>query len=50
MSACAASRVLEKGGYVREGRMSRSAIKDGHVIDRVLYAYTIDDARTEGRR
>ena len=32
-------RVLEKCGYVVEGRLHRSAIKDGVIIDQVLYAY-----------
>ena len=35
----ASCRVLEKAGYVLEGRMRRSAIKDGKVIDQLLYAY-----------
>jgi RimJ/RimL family protein N-acetyltransferase len=35
----ASFRVLEKVGYVLEGRMRRSAIKDGRVIDQLLYAY-----------
>lgn len=39
----ASCRVLEKAGYVREGFMRRSAIKDGVVLDQVLYA-TYDDA------
>jgi len=34
----ASMRVLEKAGYQREGRLRRSAIKDGAVVDRVLYA------------
>ncbi len=45
----ASFRVLEKVGYVCEGRMSRSAIKDGHVIDQLLYAYTVTGDRTEVR-
>jgi ribosomal-protein-alanine N-acetyltransferase len=32
-------RVLEKAGYVLEGRMRRSAVKDGKIIDQLLYAY-----------
>lgn len=32
------SRVLEKAGYVREGLMCRSAVKDGKIVDQVLYA------------
>jgi len=33
---------LEKSGYVREGTMRRSAIKDGRIIDRWIYAFTRD--------
>lgn len=32
------ARVLEKAGYVREGVMRQSAIKDGEVLDQALYA------------
>jgi [ribosomal protein S5]-alanine N-acetyltransferase len=35
----ASCRVLEKAGYLREGLMRKSAIKDGQVLDQVLYAY-----------
>ncbi len=34
----ASARVLEKAGYVFEGRLRKSAIKDGKIIDQVLYA------------
>ena len=34
----ASHRVLEKAGYVREGTMRRSAIKDGVLHDQQLYA------------
>ncbi len=34
----ASCRVLEKAGYVREGVMRASAIKDGKLLDQVLYA------------
>ncbi|MDB5048291.1 MAG: acetyltransferase [Fibrobacteres bacterium] len=34
----ASMRVLEKAGYVLEGRMRCSAIKDGQVADELLYA------------
>ena len=34
----ASMRVLEKCGFVREGVLRASAMKDGQVIDRVLYA------------
>jgi RimJ/RimL family protein N-acetyltransferase len=33
----ASIRVLEKAGYVREGFMRRGAIKDGKIIDQLLY-------------
>jgi len=36
----ASFRVLEKAGYVLEGRMRRSAMKDGKILDQLLYAYT----------
>ena len=36
----ASMRVLEKAGYVREGMLRRSAIKEGIVVDQVLYAIT----------
>jgi len=38
----ASRRVLEKAGYVLEGRMRRSAVKDGMVLDQWLFA-TYDD-------
>ena len=38
----ASFRVLEKAGYALEGRMRKSAIKDGKVIDQFLYAYVVD--------
>jgi ribosomal-protein-alanine N-acetyltransferase len=34
----ASVRVLEKAGYVREGHMRQSAIKDGVIRDQLLYA------------
>jgi RimJ/RimL family protein N-acetyltransferase len=40
----ASFRVLEKAGYAREARLRRSAIKDGRVIDQVLYAYVVPEA------
>ncbi len=40
ISGTASMRVLEKAGYVREGVLRRSAIKEGIVVDRVLYALT----------
>jgi ribosomal-protein-alanine N-acetyltransferase len=39
----ASFRVLEKAGYVREARLRRSAIKDGRVIDQLLYAYVVEE-------
>ena len=46
-SSSASIRVLEKCGYVREGTLRRSAIKEGIVLDQVLYALTDQDpART----
>jgi [ribosomal protein S5]-alanine N-acetyltransferase len=35
----ASCRVLEKAGYVLEGRLRRSAIKDGCIIDQRQYAF-----------
>lgn len=32
------ARVLEKVGYVREGVMRRSAVKEGRILDQLLYA------------
>jgi RimJ/RimL family protein N-acetyltransferase len=34
----ASARVLEKSGYRLEGRMRESALKDGKVVDQMLYA------------
>ncbi len=34
----ASARVLEKAGYVLEGRLRKSATKDGRTIDQLLYA------------
>ena len=45
----ASMRVLEKVGYVREGVMRRSAIKEGVVLDQVLYAITDQDLAHLGR-
>ncbi|HKQ61471.1 MAG TPA: GNAT family N-acetyltransferase [Candidatus Polarisedimenticolaceae bacterium] len=38
----ASCRVLEKAGFQLEARTRRSAIKDGQVIDQLLYAYAPD--------
>ena len=35
----ASCRVLEKAGYVLEGRLRRSAIKDGRLTDQMQYAW-----------
>jgi RimJ/RimL family protein N-acetyltransferase len=37
----ASFRVLEKAGYIQEGRLRRSAVKDGEIIDQILYAYAV---------
>ncbi|HMD35838.1 MAG TPA: GNAT family N-acetyltransferase [Vicinamibacterales bacterium] len=37
----ASCRVLEKAGYVLEGRLRKSAIKDGKVTDQLQYAFTV---------
>lgn len=37
----ASCRVLEKAGYQLEGRMRKSAIKAGFIIDQFLYAYVV---------
>jgi RimJ/RimL family protein N-acetyltransferase len=34
----ASCRVLEKAGYVLEGRLRSAAVKDGHVLDNFVYA------------
>jgi ribosomal-protein-alanine N-acetyltransferase len=39
----ASHRVLEKAGYAREGLLRRSAIKDGIVLDQVVFAITDHD-------
>jgi RimJ/RimL family protein N-acetyltransferase len=36
-------RVLEKAKFVREGRLRRAAIKDGAVVDQLLYSFTDRD-------
>ena len=38
-SNVASCRVLEKAGYVLEGRLRRSAIKDGKIVDQLQYAF-----------
>jgi ribosomal-protein-alanine N-acetyltransferase len=39
----ASCRVLEKAGYVCEGRLRKAAIKDGQVLDQLLYARVAAD-------
>jgi len=36
--------VLEKAGYVLEGRLRNSAIKDGRLTDQMQYAFVVDSA------
>jgi len=36
------ARILEKAGYVREGEMKQSVIKDGVIEDEYLYAYYVN--------
>jgi RimJ/RimL family protein N-acetyltransferase len=48
----ASCRVLEKAGYELEGRLRRSAIKDGHITDQLQYAFIApesDRPRRESR-
>jgi ribosomal-protein-alanine N-acetyltransferase len=42
-TTAASARVLEKAGYVREGLMRRSAVKEGVLLDQLLYAAYSDD-------
>jgi [ribosomal protein S5]-alanine N-acetyltransferase len=35
----ASMRVLEKSGFVREGILRKSVLKDGQMIDQILYAF-----------
>jgi len=39
----ASFKVLEKAGYSCEGRMRRSAIKDGQIVDQLLYAFVVSE-------
>jgi [ribosomal protein S5]-alanine N-acetyltransferase len=36
------ARVLEKAGFKLEGRMRKSALKDGQILDQYLYAYIVE--------
>ena len=40
----ASCRVLEKAGYVREGTLRRAVVKDGRVLDQLLYAVVREGA------
>jgi RimJ/RimL family protein N-acetyltransferase len=40
----ASCRVLEKAGYVLEGRLRRSAIKNGVITDQMQYAFVVPEA------
>jgi RimJ/RimL family protein N-acetyltransferase len=40
----ASARVLEKAGFVREGRLRRSVLKHGVLLDELLYARVTGDA------
>ena len=37
----ASARVLEKSGFVFEGRLQKNVVKDGAILDSLLYAITI---------
>jgi [ribosomal protein S5]-alanine N-acetyltransferase len=37
----ASIRVLEKSGYTLEGRLRRSAVKEGRIIDQLQYAFVV---------
>jgi RimJ/RimL family protein N-acetyltransferase len=40
----ASCRVLEKAGYGLEGRLRRSAIKNGAITDQVQYAFVVPES------
>lgn len=40
----ASCRVLEKAGYTLEGRLRRAVVKDGQVLDQLLYAAVREDS------
>jgi RimJ/RimL family protein N-acetyltransferase len=46
----ASARVLEKAGFTWECTLRRSAIKDGQVVDRWLYAYLAEENQPTGDR
>ena len=39
----ASARVLEKAGFGYEGRLRRSVLKDGQILDQLLFAYLVSD-------
>jgi RimJ/RimL family protein N-acetyltransferase len=39
----ASCRVLEKAGYVLEGRLRKSVVKAGQVADQWMYAWVVPD-------
>lgn len=41
VSNAASARVLEKAGFVLEGRLRKHVIKDGQILDSLLYAKTM---------
>ena len=43
----ASARVLERAGYVREGVLRASAVKEGDLLDQYLYAIVRPDVRTD---
>lgn len=45
----ASSRILEKAGFVLEGVMRRHAIKEGRLVDMLLYAKIREQESTSGR-
>jgi [ribosomal protein S5]-alanine N-acetyltransferase len=45
VTSARSARVLEKAGYVREGITRRSAVKEGVVLDQVIYAACDDSWR-----
>ena len=40
----ASARVLEKNGYVLEGRLRRAVEKRGEILDALVYAFVVDEA------
>ncbi len=40
-------RVLEKAGYVFEGRMRNAAYKDGQIVDEFVYAFVVENWRCD---